>query len=246
MRGRAPAFAPAGAGAIDDDFGEGGALSRSSSRAAREPHAADINATDNASSATRSRLKGFIPSMLRLSRQLILERVYRVGEHLPVRRCAGPFEIGARPGEGQFHRAAFRQRVALVLRQRATDGLRALGLRLLELDVLALEASRHPCLQYSTGMDRMRDPVARRPAIDVAARTDRLRHSLRFSPGPLTAALRESGPAAVRAAEQLWRADPAAWSSEPAVQQKIANRLGWMRSPALMAGHVDRIMAFAD
>jgi glucose-6-phosphate isomerase len=95
-------------------------------------------------------------------------------------------------------------------------------------------------------MDHMRDPLARRPAIDAGARKDRLRHSLRCSPGPLAAALRESGPAAVRAAEQLWRADPAAWSPEAAVQHKIANRLGWMRSPSLMAQHVDRIMTFAD
>jgi len=92
----------------------------------------------------------------------------------------------------------------------------------------------------------MRDPLARWPAIDVAARQDRLRHSLRLAPGPLAAALRASGPAAVRAAERLWQADPAAWSQDPAVQQKIANRLGWMQSPALMAEHIDRITGFAS
>jgi glucose-6-phosphate isomerase len=95
-------------------------------------------------------------------------------------------------------------------------------------------------------MDRMRDLLARWPAIDVAARSDRLRHSLQFSPGSLADAVRESGPAALRAAGLLWQADPAAWSADAAVQQTINNRLGWMRSPALMAGHVDRITAFAD
>ncbi|MBZ5556785.1 MAG: hypothetical protein LAO77_05860 [Acidobacteriia bacterium] len=95
-------------------------------------------------------------------------------------------------------------------------------------------------------MDRTRDLMTRWPAIDIAARRDRLRGSLRLAPGALAAALREASPAAMRAAEQLWRADPAAWSTDAAVQQKIANRLGWMKSPALMAGHVDRIVTFAD
>src|SRR5207237_2417755 len=40
--------------------------------------------------------------------------------------------------------------------------------------------------------------------------------------------------------------NPSAWSADPAVQQKIANRLGWMSSPALMADAVDRLLTFAE
>jgi glucose-6-phosphate isomerase len=36
------------------------------------------------------------------------------------------------------------------------------------------------------------------------------------------------------------------WSDEPAVQQKIANRLGWLDSPALMADSLPRLQAFAE
>src|SRR5204862_1755451 len=34
--------------------------------------------------------------------------------------------------------------------------------------------------------------------------------------------------------------------ADPAIQQKITNRLGWMSSPALMAESVPRLLAFAD
>jgi glucose-6-phosphate isomerase len=81
--------------------------------------------------------------------------------------------------------------------------------------------------------------------LDAASRRDRLRGSLRLSPGPLADALRASSAAAVRAADGLWRADPSAWSADAAVQKTIAHRLGWMTSPALMAANVDRIVSFA-
>src|SRR5207244_7507902 len=35
------------------------------------------------------------------------------------------------------------------------------------------------------------------------------------------------------------------WSGDPVVQKAIADRLGWMSSPALMAGSIDRLERFA-
>lgn len=54
------------------------------------------------------------------------------------------------------------------------------------------------------------------------------------------------GPAAREAAAGLWRRDPAVWSSEPAVQATIAQRLGWLDSPGLMADTLSRLTTFAN
>ena len=48
------------------------------------------------------------------------------------------------------------------------------------------------------------------------------------------------------AAAALWRRDPSLWSDDPATQQKIANRLGWLNSPALMADSLERLRTFAS
>ena len=82
--------------------------------------------------------------------------------------------------------------------------------------------------------------------IDAAAKRASLFQRFRFSPGTLTDAIREQRPGAERAASGLWRRDPAVWSRDPIVQQKIADRLGWLRSPTLMSKSLDRIHAFAD
>lgn len=74
----------------------------------------------------------------------------------------------------------------------------------------------------------------------------RLHDTLRLSAGPLSEAFNAAAPAAERAAAGLWRRDPATWSADAAVQKKIANRLGWLSAPALMAASVDRLRAFAD
>ena len=50
----------------------------------------------------------------------------------------------------------------------------------------------------------------------------------------------------MRAARGLWARDTSTWSGDPGVQQKIANRLGWLESPALMAASIDRIETFAE
>jgi glucose-6-phosphate isomerase len=87
--------------------------------------------------------------------------------------------------------------------------------------------------------------LTRWPALDVAAKRTRLQHSLRLSAGPLAAALKATADAASRAASGLWRRDPSVWSADADVQKAIADRLGWMSSPALMADSIDRLQTFA-
>lgn len=65
-------------------------------------------------------------------------------------------------------------------------------------------------------------------------------------PGPLATTLAGHSDAAVQAGRGLFAKDTATWSSDPAVQEKIANRLGWLSSPALMAESAGRVKAFAD
>jgi glucose-6-phosphate isomerase len=92
-----------------------------------------------------------------------------------------------------------------------------------------------------------RDPLLTRwPALDVAARRARLQDSFQFSAGPLNDTLMANGGGAERAAAALMRREPSAWSHEPSVQQKIAQRLGWLDSPALMADSLTRLQTFAD
>jgi glucose-6-phosphate isomerase len=87
--------------------------------------------------------------------------------------------------------------------------------------------------------------LTRWPALDVGARRAHLQNSLHLSSGPLAGALKRSTDAAERVAAGLWRGDPSAWSGDPVVQKAIADRLGWMSSPALMAGSIDRLERFA-
>ncbi|PYR18963.1 MAG: glucose-6-phosphate isomerase [Acidobacteria bacterium] len=94
-------------------------------------------------------------------------------------------------------------------------------------------------------MDSAHELLTRWPALDVAARRAHLQNSLHLSSGPLAGALKRSTDAAERVAAGLWRGDPSVWSGDPAVQKAIADRLGWMSSPALMAGSIDRLETFA-
>jgi glucose-6-phosphate isomerase len=86
--------------------------------------------------------------------------------------------------------------------------------------------------------------MTRWPALDVAAKRARLNNSLHLSPG-LADAVASSSATAERAGKALWTADPAAWAADPATQKEIADRLGWMRSPLLMADAIDRLETFA-
>jgi glucose-6-phosphate isomerase len=82
--------------------------------------------------------------------------------------------------------------------------------------------------------------------LDVSAKRARMHESLRLSPGRIGDAIQTVSDAAERAAAGIWRREPSVWSTDPAVQQKIANRLGWVTSPALMADAVPRLLEFAD
>ena len=86
--------------------------------------------------------------------------------------------------------------------------------------------------------------LTRWPALDVAAKRARLNNSLHLSPG-LAEAVAVSAATAGRAASGLWRADPSVWSPDPETQKGIAERLGWMTSPLLMADSIDRLQTFA-
>ncbi len=46
--------------------------------------------------------------------------------------------------------------------------------------------------------------------------------------------------------QRLWRQDATLWKSDPAVQEKINHRLGWLSIADEMAGHLQEIMAFAE
>jgi glucose-6-phosphate isomerase len=67
-----------------------------------------------------------------------------------------------------------------------------------------------------------------------------------IAPGPAAGIVSATAGAAVRAAEGLWRRDASVWSSDSVVREKIANRLGWLVSPALMRASIDRLRTMAD
>src|SRR5712671_3730563 len=69
---------------------------------------------------------------------------------------------------------------------------------------------------------------------------------MQLSLGPLDQHVRAAGPHAERAAAALARRDASLWSPAPDVQAKIANRLGWLDSPKLMAQSIDRLISFAQ
>ena len=67
-------------------------------------------------------------------------------------------------------------------------------------------------------------------------------------PEPIHAALHEAYRRLEesRFADALWSRRLDVWSAEPAVQQKIANRLGWLESTAFVLPHLPRLRAFAE
>src|SRR5262245_20340736 len=82
--------------------------------------------------------------------------------------------------------------------------------------------------------------------LDVSAKRVRLHESLRLSPGRIGEPIQAASDTAERAAAGIRRREPSVWSTDPAVQRKIANRLGWLTSPSLMAEAVPRLLEFAD
>jgi glucose-6-phosphate isomerase len=86
--------------------------------------------------------------------------------------------------------------------------------------------------------------MARWPALDVPAKRARLQNSLHLSSG-VAGSLSNATAAAARAAAGLWKGDPAVWSGDEGTQKEIADRLGWMSSPLLMADSIERLHTFA-
>ena len=84
------------------------------------------------------------------------------------------------------------------------------------------------------------------PALDVGARRLRLQDAWHVYPGTLVDALTNHRRTVDAAAAGLWRRDPSLWSDDPATRQKIANRLGWLVSPLLMAESLERLRTFAS
>ena len=95
-------------------------------------------------------------------------------------------------------------------------------------------------------MHSAHDLLTRWPALDVAAKRARLQNTFQLSADPLRDAYAATEKAAERAASGLWHREPVVWSADPAVQQTIANRLGWLTSPALMAEAIPRLETFAS
>jgi glucose-6-phosphate isomerase len=86
--------------------------------------------------------------------------------------------------------------------------------------------------------------IARWPALDVSAKRARLQNSLHLSSG-VAGSVSSAAAAAARAAAGLWKGDPAVWSGDEGTQKEIADRLGWMSSPLLMADSIERLHTFA-
>ena len=78
---------------------------------------------------------------------------------------------------------------------------------------------------------------------DVPGRRAGFQPSLRLRPGPFAQSWQRRIAEVNAAAAALWRRDPSVWSGDQAVQQTIANRLGWLSSPSLMADAIDRLQA---
>jgi hypothetical protein len=89
------------------------------------------------------------------------------------------------------------------------------------------------------------DLLTRWPALDVGTKRSRLQHSFHLAAGSIAARIHSDAPAAERAASGLWRRQPSIWSADAAVQRTIAQRLGWLDSPALMADSLERLRTFA-
>lgn len=99
--------------------------------------------------------------------------------------------------------------------------------------------------QYSTVMPTAHDLIARWPALDISLRRERLQTGFHRFAGRLAPALPAFEAAAQRTVDGLWNRDTSLWSSDAEVQAKIANRLGWLASPAFMADNLERLGSFA-
>ena len=98
----------------------------------------------------------------------------------------------------------------------------------------------------SREMRSAHDLLSRWPALDVEPKRARLHHTLRLFPGALADTMTANSAGVEAAAAALWRRDTSLWSRDPSIQEKIANRLGWLGSSALMADSIGRLRTFAS
>jgi glucose-6-phosphate isomerase len=93
----------------------------------------------------------------------------------------------------------------------------------------------------------MPQSVGRSPlTFDTVGRRTHLQQNVRFVPGAIRSLVDAQRERAQAAAHGLWQRDPRVWSADARVQQAIANRLGWMEAPRLMAPLVDGLRLFAE
>jgi transaldolase/glucose-6-phosphate isomerase len=131
------------------------------------------------------------------------------------------------------------------------EGLEAARRVVADFAALGLDLSRvcHGLLDdgvkaFSTSMSTLMAAIGERRAALLETASGRQRASL---PEPLAAAAdaevtRLAGAHALR---RLWDADPKLFSDDPAHERSIKNRLGWLRSPALMQTKLGELSAFA-
>lgn len=95
-------------------------------------------------------------------------------------------------------------------------------------------------------MPTARDFASRWPTLQIDARISQLRRTMHLVQGPLAAHAATLAAPATRAAQGLFQRDARVWSTDAGVQAKVAQRLGWLDSPRLMADSLDRLRSFAD
>jgi glucose-6-phosphate isomerase len=92
---------------------------------------------------------------------------------------------------------------------------------------------------------RDQEPTQLWPALDVANKQRRLRESIHFFTASIANVIDTHRAHAEDAHTALWRRDPSAWSADRQAKERVAARLGWMSSPALMADAIPTLQAFA-
>jgi len=131
------------------------------------------------------------------------------------------------------------------------EGLEAARHTVAEFAALGFDLSRvcHGLLSdgvsaFSMSMNTLMGAIGERRAALLETASGRQRAAL---PEPIaTAAAAEvTRLAAAHASKRLWDADPKLFSDEPAHEKSIKNRLGWLRSPALMQTKLAELGAFA-
>jgi len=81
---------------------------------------------------------------------------------------------------------------------------------------------------------------------DAARVVARSRGPFTFHAGVISTRVDELSAHAERAVKGLFSHDPATWSSDAAVRQKIGQRLGWLDAPRGMVDAIPRLTRFAD